>query len=123
MSDNLKTQQQNALEQLLDMAPPPPPSPQLAKQILAGTSARSQNSNVVEFASNREPSPPRQNNTSNWLIGGLMAASLTLGIWSGTSDFADLLVTAPLELAGITSPQDTDFYNLLDGFNATESLL
>jgi len=43
-----------------------------------------------------------------------MAASLVLGIWTGTSNFADPLIAAPLELAGLQIP---DLSGLDDGFN------
>ena len=122
--NQINNRQDQALDQLLDLSPPAPASPQLAQHILAAANASNgPASNVVEFTPKRRSAKPPYLKPDNWLIGGLMAASLIIGIWSGTSDISDLLVTAPLELAGIEQPSEFDTYPVLSGFSATESLL
>ncbi len=121
--NQMNNQEDQALDHLLDLSTPAPASPQLARHILAAANASGPASNVVEFTPKRNLAKPPYLNPDNWLIGGLMAASLIIGIWSGTNDLSNLLVTAPLELAGIEQPGEFDIYPVLDGFSATESLL
>jgi len=119
--NNHLSAQDQALDQLLDMAPAVPASPILTAQILAAATANNAPPKVIEFQS--KPQKSSAFKSGNWLIGGLMAASLIIGIWSGTNDISNILVTAPLELAGIEQNSEFDIYPVLDGLSATESLL
>lgn len=137
------TQKKDHIAQLLDMAPKTPPSPMLHEQILAtalldaapavpnspNLSARilasaqehTNNANVVEFAIK----PSRNWFHPNALAGGLMAASLMLGIWTGSSGLVDNLIAAPFELAGLQLAEtgdDFNLYNVLDGLTPPENL-
>ncbi len=122
-TNDLNQSQERALDQLLSLATPPPASPLLADQILAATKPSTQSAEIVNLAAKRNARKKALFTTDKWLVGGIMAASLVIGIWSGTNDIANLLVTAPLELAGIEQTGDFEIYNILDGFSATESLL
>ena len=115
---------------LLDLAPDVPASPQLMQNILAkATSQTPQNSSaeIIDFHPKARFTPLKHKPAHRWLTGnslaaGLMAASLVLGIWSGTNGIADTLISAPLELAGL---ELSDSSSLDDGFNdysATYSL-
>ncbi len=137
------TQNKDHIEQLLDLAPKAPPSPELREQILAtalldtapavpnspNLSARilasakehSNSANVLEFAV--KPAPIWFH--PNALAGGLMAASLILGIWTGSSGLVDNLIAAPFELAGLQLAEtgdDFNLYNVLDGLTPPENL-
>lgn len=107
--------QQIMTSAMLDSAMPVPASPNLKQSILSATK-------IVQF----KPKP-----ATNWfnptaLAGGLMAASLILGIWTGSNGIADNLLAAPFELAGLNVTETTDefsFYNVIDGLTPTENLL
>ncbi len=122
-TNDLNQSQEHALDQLLSLSTPPPASTMLAKQILAATKPNTQSAEIINLTAKRNARKKPLFTIDNWLVGGVMAASLIIGIWSGTSDIANLLVTAPLELAGIEQTGDFEIYNILDGFSATESLL
>jgi len=115
---------------LLDLAPDVPASPQLMQNILAkATGQTSQNSGaeIIDFHPKAGLTPLKHKPAHRWLTGnsfaaGLMAASLILGIWTGANGVADTLISAPLELAGL---EISDPSSLDDGFNdysATYSL-
>ena len=105
---------------LLDTAPDVPASPALQKNILAAAQENPVN-NIIPF----KTKPARPGFVNNALIGGLMAASLILGIWTGSSGIADNLIAAPLEMAGLQLDQEDDgfsFYSVIDAFTASENL-
>ncbi len=111
---------------LLDMAPDVPASPALHGNILATATTNNPATNIIAFPGNSSRQPPHRWLSDNALAGGLMAASLILGIWAGTSGIADNLIAAPLELAGLhSSPNDDifNFYSVIDGITPSENLL
>ncbi len=57
----------------------------------------------------------------DWWVPALLAASLLVGIWAGATGLADMLVSAPLSMAGLEIPGDSEFYK--SGLSVAEELL
>jgi len=114
---------------LLDLAPDIPASPGLKHSILNKVtidSSQPASDEIINFSPKPRHNPPRRWLSGNAFGAGLMAASLVLGIWTGTSNFADPLIAAPLELAGMQLPETDDsinYYNVIDGLTPSESAL
>jgi len=136
-SNSTGSQTDLALEKLLDMATPVPPSPDLKAKIMAsainggGEVKESTGAEIISFAQARsvkqtEVDKPRFRLGGNWAAGGLIAASLVIGIWTGTAGYADNLISAPLELAGLQAPassEDLSIYGLIEDFSKDGNLL
>ena len=148
-STDLRTDQ--ALDKLLDMAAPVPPSPDLKARIMAAAiggnnqqteTARADvgagagagaGAEIISFAKAKNAKLSKPSNSrsplrfgGNWAAAGLMAASLVIGIWTGTAGYADNLINAPLELAGLQDPVSTDdlsIYGLIDELPKDGNLL
>ncbi|VAV95703.1 hypothetical protein MNBD_ALPHA08-277 [hydrothermal vent metagenome] len=138
------TQKKDHITQLLDQAPETPPSPQLRTQIVTAAlldaaplapPSPDLHQNILAAAKNEPPatakiiafapSPARRWINANALAGGLLAASLILGIWTGSSGVADSLLAAPFELAGLPVAEagdDFSLYSVLDGLTPSENL-
>lgn len=131
------------IAQLLDQAPKVPTSPELGHQILSAVlldkaadvpASPTLHQTILSTASTtqqpiaRRPAsrPARRWFYPNALAGGLMAASLILGIWSGSNDIVDNLLAAPFELAGLQVTETEDefsLYNTTGEFTPSENLL
>ena len=118
---------------LLDINPNVPASPALAKNILASATAHKPqpaSAEIIDFTpavhKKSARKPVRRWLSGNALVGGLMAASLILGIWTGSNGIADNFIAAPLELAGLQASENydnSDYYNVIDGLAPSESSL
>ena len=112
---------------VLDSATSVPSSPNLKQNILSAASEQNPTAEIIIFA------PPAKRHrlyptarTSGLMAGGLMAASLMLGIWTGSNGIADNILAAPFELAGLQLSDSTDelsLYNVIDGLTPSENLL
>ncbi len=107
---------------LLDLAAPVPPSTGLRDNILANAiTDNPKTADIITLPGN----PTNYWTASNALVGGLMAASLIIGVWGGSSGIVDNLLDAPFELAGLSPSQTNDdfnLYNVLDGLTPQENL-
>lgn len=106
---------------LLDVAPRVPASPGLQQNILTAANETPTTADIIAFP----PSPARRWISANVLAGGLMAASLILGIWTGSTGLVDNLLAAPFELAGLPVAEagdDFSLYSVLDGLTPPENL-
>jgi len=106
---------------LLDVAPDVPPSPDLQQNILAAANEIPATAEIIAFS----PSPVRRWINDNALAGSLLAASLILGIWTGSTGLVDNLLAAPFELAGLPVAEagdDFSLYSVLDGLTPPENL-
>lgn len=114
---------------LLDLSPAAPASPALKNKILSAAKenpTQPASAEIINFSPKPQHRPDRRWLTGNAFAAGLMAASLVLGFWTGTSNFADTLIAAPLELAGLQLPETDDsmnYYNIIDGLGPSESAL
>jgi len=109
---------------LLSSAHKPPYSPDLKDKILAAATKKD-SAEIIAFRPRRKSFGLTIPAFENIAAAGLIAASLILGIWSGSNGIADAFISAPLELAGLQSP-DSDifsFYNIIDGLTPSESSL
>ena len=147
-SQGNKSRTDLALDKLLDMAAPVPASPDLKAQIMAAALGDSKHqaestrtgagvgtgAEIIDFSRAKraklaKPSSnpkPRLRFGGTWAAAGLMAASLVIGIWTGTAGYADNLISAPLELAGLKAPASTDdlsIYGLIDELPKDGNLL
>jgi len=107
---------------LLDLATPVPPSTGLRDTILANAIADTPKTADIMTLPGK---PANHWTASNALVGGLMAASLIIGIWGGSSGVVDNLLDAPFELAGLPTSQTNDnfnLYNVLDDLTPQENL-
>jgi hypothetical protein len=146
MTTNLPDQNQTdridqGLDSLLDLAASPPHSPELASTILmtamldkasktpASPSLHSNitaaafrtESNIVNLRQKLRPATAPEAQVPGWLkgsaVGGLMAASLIIGIWSGSNGLIDPLIAAPMELAGLDVSESGDDLSEFDSLD------
>ncbi len=99
-----------ALAALLESAAPGRAPPALVARILkaAGKTARDGHAGFDRVVALHEAvdGAHRGRLRANLPHAALLAASLMLGVWAGATGFADQLVTAPLEFAGL-APSET----------------
>ncbi len=114
---------------MLDTTATHPASPLLKEQILKTAISSNSSNDVITFNRPSRHDPQHRSffrrQVGNAVAGGLMAASLILGVWAGATGTADPFLAASFELAGLQSPeQDDNFepYNVIDGFDPSENL-
>jgi len=108
---------------MLDTAVTPPASPFLKGKILDTVTSLNSNNDTVDHGPRYKTLFRRQ--AGNAFAGGLMAASLVLGVWAGATGTADPFLAASFELAGLHSPEQGDNfepYSVIEGFNPPENL-
>ncbi len=126
------TQKTDHIAQLLDQAPHLPSSPQLRRQIMVTAlldiapetpTSPALHQNIMTAAARLRPSADIINFTPQTarqrfypaalapaaLAGGLMTASLLLGIWTGTGNIADNFLGPSFEIAGLSLEVDETF--------------
>ena len=108
---------------MLDAAPKVAPSPGLHQKIMAAAVSQAVNqqdtAEIIKFPA-KTTSIGRFFPTA--LTGGLMAASLLLGIWTGTSNIADSFLAPSFEIAALAlDPAETfGAYDYTAGLDLSE---
>ncbi len=111
-----------ALERVLDAAPPLGGTKALESGILALISEPEDTRAGAQLIAFPEPGTTADHSAGRWGAAALLAASLLVGIWVGAGGYAESLVRAPLEAAGLDmSDQISSYY--VGGISPAEDLL